>query len=112
MPLSILDARVLNYSTNGCIWFYPGSQTEESVHRLISLSLPKTLDAYPQWAGHLLFASYDLNAGHTHRQGRLELEHGGSEDQGVEVMLVKADFPMEAMVPSNESRNGRFWDAR
>ena len=111
IPLSILDATVLNYSTSGCIWFYPGSQTEESVHRLINLSLPKTLDAYPQWAGHLRFASYDLNAGHTHRQGRLELEHGGPEDQGVEVMLAKADCPMEAMIPSNESRNGRFWDA-
>ena len=111
IPLSILDAAVLNYSTSGCIWVYLGSQTEESVHRLISLSLPKTLDAYPQWTDHLCFASYDLNIGHTHRQGRLELESGGQEDQGVEVILAKADCLMEAMIPSNESRNGRFWDA-
>lgn len=41
----------------------------------------------------------------------MELESGGQEDQGVEVILAKADCLMEAMIPSNESRNGRVWDA-
>ena len=97
-PLSIIDANVLHFGKSACIWFYDGSLDTD---RLIS-SLRKTLDAYPQWAGQLRFADYNPDAGHVHRQGRLELSYGSSSDPGVECILAEAEFAMSSMIPPDE----------
>lgn len=104
-PLSIIDALVLHFSKSACVWFYNESLDTD---RLMS-SLRKTLNAYPQWAGQLRFAEYNPNAGHVHRQGRLELCYESSSDPGVECILAEADFPMSSMLPPDES--AKSWDA-
>ncbi len=67
--LSIFDNTVLNYATSGCIWFCDQSLNVDQ----LTLSLKKTLDVYPQWAGVLHFAEYIRDGSHTHRQGRMQL---------------------------------------
>ena len=103
--LSIIDATVLHLGKSACIWFYDASL---DIDLLIS-SLQKTLDAYPQWAGQLRFADYKPDAGHVHRQGRLELAYGSSSDPGVECIFAEADVSMSSMVPPDET--ARLWDA-
>lgn len=104
-PLSIIDAIVLYFAKSACVWFYDESLDTD---QLIS-SLRKTLNAYPQWAGQLRFAEFNPDAGHLHRQGRLELSHSSSSDPGVECILAEADFPMSSMVPPDET--AKHWDA-
>lgn len=103
--LSIIDAVVLHFAKSACVWFY---QESFDTDQLIS-SLRKTLDAYPQWAGQLRFAEFNPDAGHLHRQGRLELSHGSSSDPGIECILAKADFHMSSMLPPIEAV--KHWDA-
>ena len=103
--LSIIDAVVLHFSQSACLWFYDESLDTDG---LIS-SLRRTLNAYPQWAGQLRFAEYDPEAGHAHRQGRLELSHGSSSDPGVECIIAQADFSMSSILPPDET--AKHWDA-
>ena len=103
--LSIIDATVLHFGKSACIWFYDGSL---DIDQLIS-SLQTTLDAYPQWAGQLRFAEYKPDAGHVHRQGRLELSYGSSSDPGVECIFAEADFSMSSVVPPDGT--AKHWDA-
>ena len=102
--LSVIDALVLYYAKSACMWFYEGLDTE----RLI-VSLRSTLNAYPQLAGALRFAEYERDAGHTHRQGRLEVSYGSSSDPGVECILAEADFAMSSILPPDETT--KYWDA-
>lgn len=104
-PLSILDATVLDFSTSGCVLFYAQSLDLD----LLKRSLEKTLDAYPQWAGQTRFTQFKPDAGHHHRQGRLELSYGTRADPGIECVVAKADHPMAAMIPPVEAT--RTWDA-
>ena len=104
-PLSILDATVLDFSTSGCVLFYAQPLNLD----LLKRSLEKTLDAYPQWAGQIRFSQYKPDAGHHHRQGRLELAYGTSADPGIEYIVARADYPMSAMIPSPEAT--KIWDA-
>ena len=103
--LSIIDAIVLHFAKSACIWYYDGSL---NIDRLIS-SLRKTLDTYPQWAGQLRFAEYNPDAGHVHRQGRLELSYGSLSDPGVEFILAEADFSISSILPPDETAG--HWDA-
>ena len=102
--LSIIDALVLHYAKSACIWFYEELDTE----RLI-FSLRQTLNTFPQLAGQLRFATYDPDAGHIHRQGRLQISHGSSSDPGVECIIAEADFPMSSILPPTETV--KHWDA-
>ena len=103
--LSIVDAIVLHFAKSACIWLYDESLDTD---RLIS-SLRKTLGAYPQWAGQLRFAEYNPDAGHVHRQGRLELSYGSLSDPGVECILAEADFSISTILPPDETAG--HWDA-
>ena len=103
--LSIIDAVVLHFAPSACVWFY-----EEPIdpNGLMS-SLCETLNGYPQWAGQLRFAEYKPDAGHKHRQGRLELSYGSSSDPGVESISASADYPMSSVLPPDET--AKYWDA-
>ena len=103
--LSIIDAVVLHFAKSACIWFYSEPLDTD---QLLS-SLRETLNAYPQWAGQLRFAEYNPDAGHLHRQGRLELSYGSLSDPGVECMLAEADFPMSSVLPPDKT--AKHWDA-
>ena len=103
--LSIIDATVLHFAKSACVWFYDDPLDND----LLTTSLRKTLNAYPQWVGQLRFAEYDRDAGHGHRQGRLELSYGSSSDPGVECILAEADFPKSSLFPPDE--NADCWDA-
>jgi len=103
-PLSILENTVLVYSASGCIWFY--NQTLDIDQVLPSLR--KTLDAYPQWAGLLHFADFKPEAGHTHRQGHMQLSYGSPSNPGIECILANADFAMSSIIPTEIKTH---WDA-
>ena len=103
--LSIIDATVLNFARSACVWFYDDPLDID----LLTISLRKTLNAYPQWAGQLRLAEYDRNAGHGHRQGRLELSYGSPSDPGVECILAEANLPKSSLFPPNETAD--CWDA-
>lgn len=103
--LSVIDAIVLHFAKSACIWFY----NESFDTNLLISSLQETLNAYPQWAGQLRFAEYNPDAGHEHRQGRLEVSYGSSPDPGVECILAEADFPMSSMLNLGES--AKHWDS-
>ena len=103
--LSVIDATVLHFSKSACVWFYDDPLDID----LLTTSLRKTLDAYPQWVGQLRFAEYDRDAGHAHRQGRLELSYGSPSDPGVECILAEADLPKSSLFPPNETAD--CWDA-
>lgn len=103
--LSILDANVLHFATTACVWFY--DETLDTGQ--LTSTLRTTLNDYPQWAGQLRFAEYNLDAGHLHRQGRLELFHGSSSDPGVECIIAEADFPVASVLPPRDTVG--HWDA-
>ena len=103
--LSIIDAVVLHFAKSACIWFYSEPLDTDQ----LSSSLRETLNAYPHWAGQLRFAEYNPDAGHLHRQGRLELSYGSLSDPGVECMLAEADFPMSSVLPPDKT--AKHWDA-
>ena len=103
--LSIIDATVLHLAKSACVWFYDDPLDID----LLTTSLRKTLNAYPQWAGQLRFAEYDRDAGHDHRQGRLELSYGSPSDPGVECILAEADLPSSSLFPPNGTAD--CWDA-
>ena len=103
--LSVIDAIVLHFAKSACIWFY-----NESLNtNLLISSLQDTLNAYTQWAGQLRFAEYNPDAGHEHRQGRLEVSYGSSSDPGVECILAEADFPMSSMLTLDKT--AKHWDS-
>ena len=104
--LSIIDATVLHLAKSACVWLYDDPLDID----LLTASLRKTLNAYPQWVGQLRFAEYDRDAGHGHRQGRLELSYGSPSDPGVECILAEAsDLPKSSLFPPNETAD--CWDA-
>lgn len=103
--LSVIDAIVLHFAESACIWFY----NEPLDASILTSSLQDTLNAYPQWAGQLRFAEYNPDAGHEHRQGRLEISYGSSSDPGVECILAKADFPMSSVL--NLDKTAKHWDS-
>lgn len=103
--LSVIDAIVLHFAKSACIWFY----NESLDTNLLISSLQETLNAYPQWAGQLRFAEYNPDAGHKHRQGRLEVSYGSSSDPGVECILAEADFPVSSML--NLDKTAKHWDS-
>ncbi|KAJ7635195.1 transferase family-domain-containing protein [Roridomyces roridus] len=100
IPLSILDCSVGNFSPTGAAWVYDGALS----HDHLKVSLVKTLNAYPQWAGQLRYTKYDPNGGHTLRSRRLEISYGTQADPGVEFVVASCEAGVSELFPGLEQR--------
>ncbi|KAJ7167786.1 transferase family-domain-containing protein [Mycena filopes] len=107
-PLSILDASVGNFSAAAAAWAFDAPVLEQGVSALapdhLKLSLVRTLNGYPQWAGQLQYTKYDAAGTHTSRSRRLEVVYGAPTDPGVEFVVASSDAALEAVFPSLEQR--------
>ncbi|CAF0884700.1 unnamed protein product [Adineta steineri] len=90
VSLSILDATTTNFSPTCATWIYdPPKDTHTVSTQQLVISLQKTLDAYPHWAGQLQYVSYNANGDHTQRFERLGVLYGAKSDPGVEVVIAQ-----------------------
>ncbi|KAJ6515270.1 transferase family-domain-containing protein [Mycena sanguinolenta] len=107
VPLSILDASVGNFGAAAGIWVYDAPQ-EQGKSALdpaqLKLSLSRTLNAYPHWAGQLQYTAYIPGGGHTSRSRRLEVVYGAPADPGVEFVVAQSSAAISDVFPSLEDR--------
>lgn len=95
-PLSILDSTVAGFSSTGAVWIY--DRPIDIGH--LTMSLRKTLDAYPQWAGQLHLSSFVAGGDHTQRQGRLAISYGTESDPGVAVIIARSGRTVSSVYPA------------
>lgn len=116
VPLSILDSSVVRFATAAAVWYYDASNCEQSTDIFLPgqlrLSLERTLNWYPQWAGQLHWAVHKPNSNHTRRVGRLLLTYGTPEDPGVEFLVARSAVALYTFLPSVQERlRDGVWDA-
>ncbi|KAF7352260.1 hypothetical protein MVEN_01189700 [Mycena venus] len=107
VALSILDASVGNFGAAAAAWVYdaPTEQQKPALDTAqLRLSLVKTLNAYPQWAGQLQYTTYIHGGNHTSRSRRLEVSYGTSADPGVEFVVASRNADISDVFPSLEDR--------
>lgn len=92
VPLSIIDATVVNFSSGSVVSFYdrPTHSVPDLPSRHLRCTLEKTLNAYPLWCGQLQWAPYKAAGNHTQRFGRLNLTYGTKADPGVEYVVAES----------------------
>jgi hypothetical protein len=119
VPLSVIDATVANFAPTEVVLFYDSKsplsheQTTAFIEKL-QQGLAITLDAYPQWCGHLHRSNYDPRSqDHTKRYGRLVLTFGCNDDPGVRFTVAKTTFRLSDIVPSPQERTSHLktWNA-
>lgn len=117
VPLSIVDASVASFAVSAAIWMYdlPTDASNlpaiDSEHLLVSLQ--RTLDSYPQWAGQLQPVEYHPSGIHTERFRRVCIQYGASTDPGVEFVVARSPHALADFTPDMTQRqagNG-CWDA-
>jgi hypothetical protein len=104
VPLSIIDSTVARFSPTAAVWVY---EEHLSIDHLI-ISLKRTLNAYPQWAGQLHWTTYDPRGDHTNRQGRLALSYGTGSDPGVACTIARSPLHVSSLYPCGIDE---FWNA-
>ncbi|KAJ7770979.1 transferase family-domain-containing protein [Mycena maculata] len=107
VPLSILDASVGNFAPAAAAWVYdvpPAEGKSALTPALLKLSLIKTLNAYPQWAGQLQYTQYNPKGGHTSRSRRCKVTYGIPADPGVEFVVADSSTDIASLFPSVEER--------
>ncbi|OJT03674.1 Spermidine hydroxycinnamoyl transferase [Trametes pubescens] len=104
VPLSILDNTVVNYAMTSAAWYYdkPAEGSQAFSSELLSKSLQKTINAYPQWAGQLQWIPYDLSRGQRH--GRVCILYGSPADPGVEFIVTRFPTTLASLIPDNDTR--------
>ncbi|KAF2153029.1 hypothetical protein K461DRAFT_240356 [Myriangium duriaei CBS 260.36] len=103
VPLSIIDATVLNFSPSETVLLYDAVLSPEVMRE----ALEETLDFYPQWCGRLR-RNDKIN-----RYGRLMLSYGHVEDPGVLFVVGETDVSLSTFLPTPIDRAQRLqaWDA-
>ncbi|KAJ7042989.1 transferase family-domain-containing protein [Mycena alexandri] len=109
VALSILDASVGNFAATAAVWAFDPPSSDQGSFALapsqLKISLVKTLNAYPQWAGQLRYTKYVAGGNHTSRSRRLEVVYGTSMDPGVKFITASCDTTVSAVFPSLEQRS-------
>ncbi|KAJ7506642.1 transferase family-domain-containing protein [Mycena galericulata] len=103
VPLSILDATVGSFAPAEAFWVYD-APTDQRAHAQLRVSLIKTLNAYPQFAGQLQYTQYNPTGDHTSRSRRLQVTYGVPADPGVEFVVADCSAEVAALFPSVEQR--------
>lgn len=117
VPLSIIDATVVDFAPSCAVWFFSPNALSFSSMLPASLksALEQTLDAYPQFCGRLHWAAHREGGLHRERWGRLSLSYGSldGKDPGVEFVVAESDATLSSFLPSPiERSSGRgVWDA-
>ncbi|KAI0819851.1 transferase family-domain-containing protein, partial [Trametes gibbosa] len=111
LPLSILDHTTARYALTSAVWYYdkPTQHPHAFSADLLSLSMRKTLNSYPQWAGQLQWLPYDPH--HGQRHGRVCITYGAKSDPGVELILAHSSKDLPTVLPDSETRirNGTWY---
>ncbi|KAJ5820637.1 transferase family protein [Penicillium riverlandense] len=106
--LSLLDATCVNFSPTSAVWFLepPRNGKSNTVDLIKHLrdALLSTLEAYPQFCGHLKTVPYRPDEGTSHRQrfGRLCISYGSSRDPGLELVIAESTMSLEDLVPDSK----------
>ncbi|KIK68858.1 hypothetical protein GYMLUDRAFT_67568 [Collybiopsis luxurians FD-317 M1] len=113
--LSIVDGSVLRYSPASAIWFFDAPSSPSADTESLLLSLRKTLDIYPQWAGSLHMPDPNVVsdcAPHTQRYNRPQLTWGAVDDPGVEFIESRSSHTLSMLPnPVERANSHRAWDA-
>ncbi|KAG5639082.1 hypothetical protein H0H81_007026 [Sphagnurus paluster] len=97
-PLSILDCHVVRYSPSAAVWIYH-DRAPCTVGQLM-MSLRRTLNAYPHFAGQLHWAIYNPHGDHTQRYQRITLSYGTPQDPGVELIVATTSQTLSSLASS------------
>ncbi|KAJ5625314.1 transferase family protein [Penicillium lagena] len=106
--LSLLDATCVNFSPTSAVWFLEppsdGHSTNADLIKHLRDALLFTLEAYPQFCGHLKAVPYSPDEGASHRQryGRLCISYGNSRDPGLELVVAESTASLEDLVPDSK----------
>ncbi|KAI0827278.1 transferase family-domain-containing protein [Trametes gibbosa] len=92
---------VVRFAITNAGWYYdhPGNDVGQLSPDLLTESLRKTLDAYPQWAGQLEWLPSEGQ-----RQGRACITYGSPNDPGVELILARCSASLPSLVPDTKTR--------
>lgn len=122
-PLSLLDATTANFGLTSAIWLLerptiatPSGGLAAQIHTALSI----TLDAYPQWCGHLkAILSIDQAdlppetatfPTHAKRYGRVYVHYGTSTDPGVEFVEATSAATVDSLYRAGSARRRPIWD--
>ncbi|RSL86948.1 hypothetical protein CEP51_002538 [Fusarium floridanum] len=122
IALSLIDCTTANFSYGSAIWLYQPPKLPESdkfnlgYHLRESLAL--TLQAYPQWSGHLKVVSKTDGVGppeaqhfppHARRFGRIYAHFGTATDPGVEFVYAKSSATLDSLYLSDRPLKQPLW---
>ncbi|KAJ5273161.1 transferase family protein [Penicillium angulare] len=123
VALSLIDATTVDFSTSCAIWLCETPDQQETDFNLFNhfrQSLQITLNAYPQWTGHLKSihsvdpADVRSEAAHfephARRYGRVYAHYGTSSDPGVEFVTAESPFTLETLSPASRTTEHPIYD--
>lgn len=128
-PLSLLDATTVNFALTNALWLFEpwkkadlraGEETTDfSLRDHLQQSLSATLDAYPQWCGHLkivgnIDGKVEVAAKHfpphARRFGRVYAHYGTEDDPGVEFISCRSPATLDMLYPESRPAKQPIWD--
>ncbi|OQE31461.1 hypothetical protein PENSTE_c001G05270 [Penicillium steckii] len=127
VPLSLLDATTVDFSSTSAIWLFE-RPTDNDMHNELDLfdhfrrSLRVSLSDYPQWTGLLKsIATLDPTKlekevlqfpPHARRFGRVYAHFGSSQDPGVEFITATSTATIEALSPVSRVENEPLFNSQ
>lgn len=128
-PLSLLDATTVNFALTNALWLFepwkkvdPGAgegTADFCLRDHLQQSLSATLDAYPQWCGHLkIVGTIDGKveeaakhfSPHARRFGRVYAHYGTEDDPGVEFISCRSPATLDMLYPESRTAKQPIWD--
>ena len=125
VPLSLLDATTAKFALSSAIWLLERptiSLASADLANHLRTALSTTLNAYPQWCGHLkAILSIDDNnlppettsfPTHAKRYGRVYVHYGTSTDPGVEFVEATSMTTVDSLYNANSTKRRPIWNRR
>ncbi|KAK7749622.1 hypothetical protein SLS53_000200 [Cytospora paraplurivora] len=109
--LSIVDSTVVRFTPCAAIWLYEPSEASQNGALLLDnleLSLRRTLDSYPHFAGQVRWVTKDETRpgdAKPRHLGRPIVSYGTDDDPGVGLVLAEYDRNLDNVVPTSEERS-------
>lgn len=123
VPLSLLDATTANFGLTSAIWLLERPSTSlpsEDLIEHLRTSLAKTLEAYPQWCGHLK-AILSINTdslppetgsfpAHAKRYGRVYVHFNTGSDPGVAFVEATSTATVNELYNTASAKRRPVWN--